>query len=291
MNTSKWFLEVVQDSDGTYYANLNIGGKLVEGLPRNVSYRALQDAIRKQTGIEILKKKDMQFEARDGKKFAYVDNTEVRKDCRVSLRELDGHWYPKFETPVTGDKVYIYPHANHYQDFDSPCILEGTVVGRKPALQIEGVPWVATMKIHEEGRIYRDGSVEPLDRVQDYYDKGNSMYVHSLEEAQEKARVVYEKIDMIKALPRMENPAGPYVTDYFKAVNIKALTDDQLLVARDLARDFKMSVPGLKDEMVRRFERNVRTPLEELISDARSKAFLTKASQTKECNIKQEMER
>lgn len=92
----KWFLELVQDHDGTYYANLAINGKAVRGLPEYVDYNTLRDAIRQQTGIVILKKKDMKFQQSGHKKYAYIDNTQERPDCRVTFDEMRNGWRPDF---------------------------------------------------------------------------------------------------------------------------------------------------------------------------------------------------
>lgn len=95
-NISKWFIEVVQDFDGRYYANMTIGGKRVDGLPKYVDYNTLREAIRRQTGIVILPRKDMRFEAFQRKKYAYIDATQERQDCRVSLQEIKAGWQPNF---------------------------------------------------------------------------------------------------------------------------------------------------------------------------------------------------
>lgn len=98
---SKWFLEVVQDFDGSYYANLTVDGVLVDGLPEYVDYNTLKNAIKAKTGIEILKKKDMIFQQDGRKKYAYIDATQYRgegKDCRITFDEIKNGWKPKFDT-------------------------------------------------------------------------------------------------------------------------------------------------------------------------------------------------
>lgn len=96
-NPNKWFLEVVQDFDGSYYANMTINGARVMNLPENVDYNTLRDAIKKETGIEILKHKDMKFKQMGRKKYAYIDNTQERNDCRVTLDEIINGWRPDFK--------------------------------------------------------------------------------------------------------------------------------------------------------------------------------------------------
>lgn len=97
----RWFIEVVQDYDGTYYANMIRGGKPVVGLPEHVDYNALRDAIREKTGVVILKRKEMFFQQSGHKKYAYIDNTQERNDCRVTLQEITNGWRPQFETALT----------------------------------------------------------------------------------------------------------------------------------------------------------------------------------------------
>jgi len=94
---SKWFLEIVQDFTGTYYANMIVDRKRVEGLPEYVDYNTLREAIRAKTGIEIFKKKDMVFQQSGRKKYAYIDATQERSDCRVSLKEMLNGWKPNFD--------------------------------------------------------------------------------------------------------------------------------------------------------------------------------------------------
>lgn len=97
MNDRKWFLEVVQEQNGTYSANMIMGGKPVEGLPSGVDYNTLRDAIRNKTAVVILNRKDMIFQRSGRRSFAFIDNTQERKDCRVTLDEMRLGWKPKFD--------------------------------------------------------------------------------------------------------------------------------------------------------------------------------------------------
>lgn len=95
----KFFIEVVQDFDGTYYANMVLNGCPVRGLPENVDYNTLREGIRQKTGVEILKRKDMKFQQFGRKNYAYIDATQYRgegKDCRVTLDEMRSGWKPDF---------------------------------------------------------------------------------------------------------------------------------------------------------------------------------------------------
>ena len=97
MSDRRWFLEVVQEQNGTYSANMIMGGKPVEGLPSGVDYNTLRDAIRNKTSVVILKRKDMLFQRSGRRSFAFIDNTQERKDCRVTLDEMRLGWKPNFD--------------------------------------------------------------------------------------------------------------------------------------------------------------------------------------------------
>lgn len=53
--------------------------------------------IRRMTGIEILKHKNMIFEGSGRKRYALIDNTQTRNDCRVTLQERINGWKPCFD--------------------------------------------------------------------------------------------------------------------------------------------------------------------------------------------------
>jgi hypothetical protein len=82
----KFYCEIVQDFDVTYYANMTEGGtdsngvwhepKLVEGLPVNVTYKQLCEGIRKVTGVSMVQRKYLKFKSMGRKKYAYVDATQ-----------------------------------------------------------------------------------------------------------------------------------------------------------------------------------------------------------------------
>ena len=69
----KWFCEIVQDFDGTYYANMTDENGLVKGLPEYVNYKTLTAAIEQTTGRQILKHKDLHFKQSGRKKYAYIN--------------------------------------------------------------------------------------------------------------------------------------------------------------------------------------------------------------------------
>lgn len=108
----KWFLEVVQDFDGSYCANLTVNAMPVKGLPEYVDYNTLRNAIKEKTGIEILNKKDMLFQQNGRKSYAYFDATQERKDGRVTLDEMKQGWRPKFDAV----SITVYKDVLGYQD-------------------------------------------------------------------------------------------------------------------------------------------------------------------------------
>ena len=66
----RWYMEMVQDVDGSYYvSNMIIEGRKVENLPEHVDYKTLTAAIKRETGISLLKRKDMIFEKKNHKSF------------------------------------------------------------------------------------------------------------------------------------------------------------------------------------------------------------------------------
>ena len=88
----KFYAEIVQDFDGTYYCNLTEGGKdlsgvwheprLVEGIAENVDYKTLLQSIRNVTGICLVPRKALKFKQMGRKKYAYVDGTQyIPDDC------------------------------------------------------------------------------------------------------------------------------------------------------------------------------------------------------------------
>lgn len=101
---NKWICTIVQDSDGKYYASMDIDNIQVTELPEHVDYNTLKEAIRNKTGIEILKKKDMIFERlSDFEKIATIDATQYRgdgKDCRVTLKERINGWKPCWDLTI-----------------------------------------------------------------------------------------------------------------------------------------------------------------------------------------------
>ena len=111
-NQNKWFLEVVQCQDGTYYANMAVARNFVRGLPEYVDYNTLRRAIRLKTGISILPKKDMIFQKSGTRNYAYIDATQPREDCRVTLEEMKNGWKPGWSN--THD---IIP-KKQYMEFD-----------------------------------------------------------------------------------------------------------------------------------------------------------------------------
>ena len=70
----KWMCEVVQDFDGSYYANMTNENGAVRGIPEYVSYRELREGIRSVTGISLVLRKALRFKQIGRKKYALVQN-------------------------------------------------------------------------------------------------------------------------------------------------------------------------------------------------------------------------
>ena len=82
----KFYAEIVQDFDGTYYCNLMVGGKDssgvwhepqdVKGLEEYVDYKTLLQSVKSVTGIQLPPRKGLKFSRFGRKKYAYVDATQ-----------------------------------------------------------------------------------------------------------------------------------------------------------------------------------------------------------------------
>lgn len=84
----KFVCTIIHHKDRKYRALMEMNGCEVKGLPEDVDYKTLVQAIRLKTGIEILKRKDMLFEKlSDFETIATIDSTQTRDDCRVSVKE------------------------------------------------------------------------------------------------------------------------------------------------------------------------------------------------------------
>lgn len=277
-NPHKWFLEVVQDFDGTYYANMMMGGKPVLGLPEHVDYNTLKEAIRQKTGVDILKKKEMKFQQSGRKKYAYIDATQERADCRVTLAEIDNGWRPKFDpepSSIPDGPIYIPPQANHSCNLDDPCILVGTITQRNPELVGEKHASAASLSVHITGLLHQNGSFESAPATANFYDTDH-LYETSLEAAKARVTDLYEQIRFIKGLPRIGEPDGHYGSHYFKVIDLAALTDLQLITAKNLAVQFAgrytPALARIESEIVRRFEEEKSQSLADRLNSANSRA-------------------
>ena len=95
----KWICTIIQNTDsGKYHADMLINNKIVDGIPFDVGYKTLTEAIKRITGISILKRKEMIFERlSDFEKIATIDATQPRNDCRVTVTERINGWTPCWE--------------------------------------------------------------------------------------------------------------------------------------------------------------------------------------------------
>lgn len=64
-------IELVEDFDRTYYANVNIDGQSYFGLPEYVSYNVLKRAIKEKIGIHIQRKPE--FEKYGRQSYAHLE--------------------------------------------------------------------------------------------------------------------------------------------------------------------------------------------------------------------------
>lgn len=102
----RWTCTIIQNTENGLYhvADFTIEGKDITEkfrVPFDLDYRHLMSFIRKETGIEILNRKDMIFERlSDFEKIATIDATQYRgedKDCRVTIKERIAGWQPCFD--------------------------------------------------------------------------------------------------------------------------------------------------------------------------------------------------
>lgn len=72
-----YFVEIVKEFDGSFYANMRVKNDSIEGLPEYVTYPALKKAIKTRTGITLPPLKALQFTKSPlcRKHYAIVDAT------------------------------------------------------------------------------------------------------------------------------------------------------------------------------------------------------------------------
>lgn len=81
----KFFIEIVQDFDGTYCANMTVGGTDSDGfyrephtvleIPEYTDYKTLRQNVRSITGIEMPRRNQLRFQKFGRNKYAYIDAT------------------------------------------------------------------------------------------------------------------------------------------------------------------------------------------------------------------------
>lgn len=94
--TAKWFIELIQDFDGMYSANLNIDGKNFEGLEEYVPYNKLAQSIYQKTGIKIKKRRELFFSRIGRKRYAYIDGTKDPNGKVIPSQCIIQGYKPKF---------------------------------------------------------------------------------------------------------------------------------------------------------------------------------------------------
>lgn len=91
----RWHLEIMKTSAKLYCAKMVVDGQPITGLPEYVKYRDLQDGIFLKTGIRIPFEKDLIYSIKEvGKRYAIIDVTREREDCRVTEEEFRNGWKP-----------------------------------------------------------------------------------------------------------------------------------------------------------------------------------------------------
>lgn len=92
----KWICTIIYNKTiGKYRAIMEVNGRSIDNLPVDVDYNTLKNEIKRITGKEILKRKDMIFERLSNYELiATIDAASCRKDCRVTIAERKNGWKP-----------------------------------------------------------------------------------------------------------------------------------------------------------------------------------------------------
>ena len=99
----RWTCTIIQNIETGLYrvADFRIDGKDITErfrVPFNLDYRGLVTFVKEETGITLLKRKEMIFERlSDFEKIATLDATQEREDCRVTIKERIAVWQPCFD--------------------------------------------------------------------------------------------------------------------------------------------------------------------------------------------------
>ena len=100
---SKWTCTIIQNTENSLYrvADFRSDGKDITErfcVPFDLDYRGLVIFVKEETGICLLKRKEMIFERlSDFEKIATLDATQEREDCRVTIKERIAGWQPCFD--------------------------------------------------------------------------------------------------------------------------------------------------------------------------------------------------
>jgi len=92
----KWCCDIIVLNSKSCYANLYIDGEKIN-LPHCESYTSLRSKIKEKTGIELPNQNQMKFESHNGYKYALIDTTQPREDCRVTIDERLQGWKPNWD--------------------------------------------------------------------------------------------------------------------------------------------------------------------------------------------------
>lgn len=288
---SKWFVEVVKNNfNGKYHANMMVDGKVVGVLARDMDYNTLREDIRVKTGIELPKKKDMQFWTYDGKSYAILDFTRDRDDHRVTQYEVmygRPGWRPDFDVSSewVGKQVVLGPVRWDAEGFEGIYVDIGTVEKYNPAVVGERCGRAGSFSVHRTDRLYLSGLWVALDKMDDYrldlplYSSG------AMDIAKDRLLALRDEVDALLEMPVVQEPdykgIDPFKA-YFEVLNVKRCSDEQLVVADYLAKKYiGPQAPMRKDiqgEMVARFKERTAPTLEERLVDASRRSFVCDAS-------------
>ena len=91
----KWYCNIHKNGS-RWYASMYIDKEYIKIQPCT-SYTNLRREVKYRTGIELPPKNCIKFESHNGYKYALIDNTQPREDCRVTIDERLQGWKPNWD--------------------------------------------------------------------------------------------------------------------------------------------------------------------------------------------------
>lgn len=267
-----------------------VDGKVVGVLARDVDYNTLREDIRAKTGIELPKKKDMQFWTYDEKSYAILDFTRDRDDHRVTQYEVmygRPGWRPDFEgdSEWIGKQVVMGPVRGDVEGFKGIYMDVGAVEKYNPAVVGEMCGRAGSFTVHRTDRLYLSGLWVALDKTDDY---GLELPLYSsgaMDIARDRLLALRDEVNTLLEMPVVQEPdykgIDPFVA-YLEVLNVNGCTDGQLVVADYLAKKY-IGPPAtvrkyIQDEMVSRFKERSSPSLEDKLEDAAQRSCVGDAN-------------